>query len=171
MWKKGKNIKILFLLSFFLKSHSEESKCQTPPANSSPPEHNGIRDSSIESQSQRSPDGSEDGDSSQSRNISRRTASLHGRFESRSQTDPGSVQLLLFLLFILGAKLFILPDQPTTTAAFIPAVIAEALTGHMAHGINSQTHPVGVCACVINRIGFSSTRSAAPLTSFNTIPP
>lgn len=51
----------------FMKNDAEDSKCQTLPANSSPPEHNGIRDSSSETQSQRTPDGSEDGESGQSR--------------------------------------------------------------------------------------------------------
>ncbi|XP_034730579.1 liprin-beta-2 isoform X2 [Etheostoma cragini] len=47
------------------KSGLDDTSSQTPPVNSSLSEQNGSRDSSSEIQSQRSPDGSEDGDSSQ----------------------------------------------------------------------------------------------------------
>lgn len=52
---------------FFLKNGLDEAKSQMPPVNAPPPEQNGNRDSSSDTQSQRSPDGSEDGDSSQSK--------------------------------------------------------------------------------------------------------
>lgn len=52
---------------WFIQSGLGDTKSQMLPVNSSLPEQNGIRDSSSETQSQRSPDGSEDGDSSQSK--------------------------------------------------------------------------------------------------------
>ncbi|XP_075879665.1 liprin-beta-2 isoform X5 [Nelusetta ayraudi] len=70
---------------------AEDSKCQTLPANSSAPEHNGIRDSSSETQSQRSPDGSEDGDSSQRRleNADDSTSSDNSPLHSGASSQTG----------------------------------------------------------------------------------
>lgn len=51
----------------FIQGGLGDTRSQTLPVNSSLSEQNGIGDSSTEIQSQRSPDGSEDGDSSQSK--------------------------------------------------------------------------------------------------------
>lgn len=62
-----------FLLSqgcvwfWFIQSDPGDNRSQTLPVNSTLSEQNGAGDSSSEIQSQRSPDGSEDGDSSQSK--------------------------------------------------------------------------------------------------------
>lgn len=52
---------------WFIQIGLGDTTSQVLPVNSSLPEQNGIRDSSSETRSQRSPDGSEDGDSSQSK--------------------------------------------------------------------------------------------------------
>lgn len=52
---------------WFIQNGLDDTRSQTLPVNSSLSEQNGSGDSSSEIQSQRSPDGSEDGDSSQSK--------------------------------------------------------------------------------------------------------
>lgn len=94
---------------FFLKNGLDEAKSQMSPVNAPPPEQNDNRDSGSETQSQRSPDGSEDGDSSQSksRHISYGDDYYllrHVTVRCSKTPETGSLLPPLSLLFILGAK-------------------------------------------------------------------
>ncbi|XP_078106377.1 liprin-beta-2 isoform X2 [Sander vitreus] len=73
------------------KSGLDDTRSQTLPVNSSLSEQNGSGDSSSEIQSQRSPDGSEDGDSSQRKleKVDDSTSSDHSPVHSGANTQPG----------------------------------------------------------------------------------
>ncbi|XP_008295296.1 liprin-beta-2 isoform X2 [Stegastes partitus] len=73
------------------KAASGDTRSQTLPVNSSLSEQNGIEDSSPEIQSQRSPDGSEDGDSSQRKpeKADDSTSSDNSPVHSGANTQPG----------------------------------------------------------------------------------
>ncbi|XP_039651820.1 liprin-beta-2 isoform X2 [Perca fluviatilis] len=73
------------------KSGLDDTRSQTLPVNSSLSEQNGSEDSSSEIQSQRSPDGSEDGDSSQRKleKVDDSTSSDNSPVHSGANTQPG----------------------------------------------------------------------------------
>ncbi|KAM9366580.1 liprin-beta-2 [Symphorus nematophorus] len=73
------------------KSGLADTRSQTLPVNSSLSEQNGIGDSSCEIQSQRSPDGSEDGDSSQRKleKVDDSTSSDNSPLHSGANAQPG----------------------------------------------------------------------------------
>ncbi|XP_074522488.1 liprin-beta-2 isoform X2 [Halichoeres trimaculatus] len=73
------------------KSPLADTRSQTLPVNSSLPEHNGTVDSSSEIQTQRSPDGSEDGDSCQRKleKVDDSTSSDNSPAHSGANTQPG----------------------------------------------------------------------------------
>ncbi|XP_071385104.1 liprin-beta-2 [Centroberyx affinis] len=75
----------------FLQSGTADTRSQTLPVNSSLVEQNGNRDSSSDSQSHRSPDGSEDGDSSQRKTekVDDSTSSDHSPVHSGTSTQSG----------------------------------------------------------------------------------